>query len=399
MSEAAHSQRAHALLSASGADRWINCPPSARLTADEPERRSEYADQGTLAHELAEIKLRRRLTVCDDKERKRLDRVEFLKIKANPMYDTEMENTIQEYVERVEERFIAARAITPDAVILLEERLDFSEWVPDGYGTGDVVIIADDLIEILDLKYGKGIEVSAHDNPQMRLYGLGAWTAYGYLYDIQTIRMTIIQPRLDSISSCDMPLADLLDWAETVARPAAALAYDGKGEFNAGKWCKWCKVKATCRARSEANMLALQYEFKEPPLLSFDEIGSILYVAEQLKAWAKDVEEYAYQQALLGNLVPQWKLVEGRSNRKITDEGAAIAALIHANVPHAKFYKPQELFGITELEKQIGKKDLALHLAGLIDKPQGKPVLVPESDKRPAFNSVAQDFANINMEE
>ncbi|MFB0845739.1 DUF2800 domain-containing protein [Paenibacillus oleatilyticus] len=398
MTQQAHAERAHALLSASKAAQWINCPPSVRLQESIPDKRSEYANEGTLAHELAENKLRRRLLICDSKERKRLD-AELEKILANQLYCPEMENAVQEYADLVEGRFMAAKARSSDAIVLLEERLDFTEWVPDGYGTGDVVLIADGLMEIIDLKYGKGVPVSAAGNPQIRLYGLGAWSAYSYLYDIREMSMTIVQPRLDSVSTDTLPVDELLEWAETVVKPAAALAFAGEGTFKAGDHCRWCKVKATCRARADENMAALQHEFRDPALLSMEEIGSILHVAEQLKAWAKDVEEYAFEQAKTGNHIPQWKLVAGRSNRAITDKGAARAALEAAGLSHDQYLKPQELLGISELEKRIGKKEFAEMLGGLIVKPPGKPVLVPETDNRPELNSVEADFANVDMED
>ncbi|ASJ54230.1 hypothetical protein BP422_12135 [Brevibacillus formosus] len=394
MTQQAHAERAHALLSASGASRWINCPPSARLTEHIPENRSEYANEGTAAHELSEILLSRSLYPCNSKERKRMaDLLEQFKA-TNPYYGPEMENAVQDYVDVVNERFMEAKSRSSAALVLLEERLDYSEWVPDGYGTGDVVLISDVVLEVIDLKYGKGVPVSAVGNPQIRLYALGAWSAYGYLYDIQEVRMTIVQPRLDSVSSDTMSIEELTEWAESVVKPAATLADAGEGEFKAGDHCRWCKVKANCRARADENMKALAHEFKDPALLDNEEIGSILYITEQLKAWAKDVEDYAFEQAKKGNKIPQWKLVEGRSNRVITDKAAARFSFEIADVDMDKYLKPQELLGIGDMEKNIGKKELAKLLDGLIFKPQGKPVLVPETDKRPELNSIDGDFAD-----
>jgi len=398
MTQQAHAERAHALLGASKAEQWINCPPSARLQESIPDKRSEYAEEGTTAHELAEIKLRRRLTICNAAERERLDEA-LQKVKDSPHYSTEMENAIQEYIELVGERFMAAKARSSDAVVLLEERLDFSEWVPDGYGTGDVVLIADGVLEVIDLKYGKGVPVSAVGNSQMRLYALGAWSAYSYLYDIREVMMTIVQPRLDNVSTDSIPIDELLGWAEAVVKPAAELAHRGEGGYKAGDHCRWCKVKGNCRARADANLAALAYEFKDPALMTNEEIGSVLFITEQLKTWAKDVEEYAFEQAKAGNKIPQWKLVEGRSNRAITDKDAALAALEAAKLDPDKYLKPQELLGISELEKRIGKKELASLLDGLIIKPPGKPVLVPETDKRPELNSIEEEFANIDLED
>lgn len=399
MSTVAHAERAHALLSASGADRWINCPPSARLTESIPDKRSEYADEGTAAHEYSELRLRRRLTVLRAKERNELDKkIEEFKT-SNPFYSTEMENAVTDYVEFVEERHHAARARSADAIILFEERLDFTEWVPDGFGTGDVVIISDGVLEIIDLKYGKGVPVSAIGNSQLRLYGLGAYGNYSFLYDINEVQMTIVQPRLDTISTDSMAVDDLIEWAETVVKPAAALADAGEGEFKAGDHCRWCKVKGNCRARADANMEALAYEFKDPALLSLEEVGSILHITQQLAKWAGDVEEFAFEQAKAGHRIPQWKLVEGRSNRVITDKDVAWKTLEEAKLDDDKYLKPRELLGIGELEKRVGKKDLAKLIGDLIIKPPGKPTLVPETDPRPEMNSLEDEFANIDMED
>lgn len=398
MGAPAHAERAHALLSASKAAQWINCPPSARLQEGIPDKKSEYSEEGTLAHELAETKLRRRILPCNSKQREELDK-RLKEIQSNPLYTAEMENHIQEYVEFVCERYMEAFKRSQDVVVLLEELLDFSEWVPEGYGTGDVILISDRILEIIDLKYGKGVPVNAVDNPQIRLYALGAWSGYGFLYDIQEVRMTIYQPRLDSINTDTMTIEELLDWAENVVKPAAQLAYEGKGEFKPGDHCRWCKVKATCRARADENLKALQYEFQDPALLTLEEIGQILHIAQKLHEWAKDVEEYAFDRALAGERVPGWKLVEGRSNRIITNLEEAKERLAGAGLEPDVFLKPRELYGIRELEKRVGKKQLAEILGELIQKPPGKPVLVPETDKRPELNSIEHEFANVNWED
>lgn len=388
----AHAERAHALLGASGASRWINCPPSAKLQDSVEDKRSEYADEGTAAHEYAELKLRRKLTVCNAKQRKELDKAITKFIESNSYYNPEMENAVEDYVDLVEERFMEAKARSADAVVLLEERLDFTEWVPDGYGTGDVVLIADGVLEVIDLKYGKGVPVSAYENPQIRLYGLGAWNSWSYLYSIDEIRMTIAHPRLDSISTDAMPLGELIEWAEKVVKPAAALAFEGEGDFKSGDHCRWCKVKGNCRARADENMLAIGYEFRDPALMTLEEVGSILFIAQQLQTWAKDVEGFAFDQAKRGNRIPQWKLVEGRSNRAIKDKEAAKLLFKNAELDSEKYLKPQEMFGIGDLEKKIGKKQFTTLLGDLIIKPPGKPVLAPETDKRPEMNSIEGDF-------
>lgn len=394
MSAPAHNERAHALLGASKASQWLNCPPSAKLQETVPETESDFAKEGTVAHELAEVKLQILLVPNNSKRRKELEKA-LAKLKENSFYCSEMESATSDYTDIVAERFMAAKARSVDAVILFEERLDFSEWVPDGFGTGDVVIISDGVMEVIDLKYGKGVPVSAIGNSQMRLYALGAWQAYDFLYGVEEIHMTIVQPRLDSVSTDEMPISALLEWAETIVRPAAALAAIGEGEFASGDHCRWCKVKATCRVRADANMAALSYEFKDPALLSLEEVGSVLFVAEQLKTWAKDVEDYAFTQAKNGQRIPLWKLVEGRSNRSFTDKEAVKNKLLEAGYEAEKILKPQELVALGELENKIvGKKQFKELLSDLVIKPQGKPVLAPESDPRAELNSVDKDFAN-----
>jgi len=400
MTAPAHSERKHALLGASKASQWINCPPSPRLTEHIPDTRSEFADEGTAAHELSELRLQRRLTICDSKRRKELDQKMKTFLETNRFYGPEMETAVTEYCELVEERFMEAKARSKDAVILLEAQADFSEWVPDGKGIGDVVLISDGVMEVIDLKYGKGVPVSAFGNPQIRLYALGSWSEYCMFYDIQEVRMTIVQPRLDSITTDTMTVDELLAWAEETVRPAAALADAGKGEFKPGDHCRWCKVKGNCRARSDANMTAIAYEFQDPALLELDEIGAILPIAEQLQSWAKDVQGYAFDQAKAGQRIQGWKLVEGRSNRFITDKEVAKTKLIEAGYDPEKIMKPQELAAMGDLENKIvGKKKFASILGDLIVKPQGKPVLVVETDTRPELNSVETDFEGEDFDE
>ncbi|MCE3202495.1 DUF2800 domain-containing protein [Paenibacillus sonchi] len=392
MTAQAHSERAHALLGASKASQWINCPPSARLQEHFTETPSEYAEEGTAAHELSEQRLQRRLTLCDAKRRAELDS-KLEEFKQNRFYGPEMENAVSDYCDFVEERFMEAKARSFDAVILLEAQADFSEWVPDGKGIGDVVLISDGILEVIDLKYGQGVPVSAYGNPQIRLYALGAWAEYNLFYDIREVRMTIVQPRKDSVTTDSLTVEELLEWAENIVRPAAVLADAGEGEFAAGDHCRWCKVKGNCRARADANMAAVAYEFQDPALLTPDEIGAILAVAEQLQVWAKDVQGFAFDQAMKGQGIPGWKLVEGRSNRAITDKDSAWKVLEQHTIEPDKYLKPRELLGIGELEKRIGKKELAKLIGDLIIKPQGKPVLVVGTDPRSEINSAENDFA------
>lgn len=388
-----HASRKHALLSASGASRWINCPPSARLTEGMADKWSAYADEGTAAHEYAEIKLTRRLTKCNSADRERLDK-QAEALKTNRYYNAEMEACIQQYADLVEERFLEARSRSDseDATVLLEAKLDLTEWVPDGFGTSDVTIISDGVLEVIDLKYGKGVPVSAINNSQLRLYALGALSEFGWMYDIHTVRMTIIQPRLDSVSTDEISVEELNEWAESVVKPAASLAYAGEGEYKAGDHCRWCLAKGNCRARADENLKAIAYEFQEPALLSNEEIGPILHIAGQLQSWVKDVQEYALEQALRGEKIPQWKLVEGKSKRFITDTKKAAALLTEAGYSEDKLYKPRELRAMTALEKAVGKKNFAEILGDLITKQAGKPTLVAETDSRPELNSAEADF-------
>lgn len=388
-----HASRKHALLSASGASRWINCPPSARLTEGMADKWSAYADEGTAAHEYAEIKLTRRLTKCNSADRERLDK-QAEALKTNRYYNAEMEACIQQYADLVEERVLEARirSDSEDATVLLEAKLDLTEWVPDGFGTSDVTIISDGVLEVIDLKYGKGVPVSAINNSQLRLYALGALSKFGWMYDIHTVRMTIIQPRLDSVSTDEISVEELNEWAESVVKPAASLAYAGEGEYKAGDHCRWCLAKGNCRARADENLKAIAYEFQEPALLSNEEIGPILHIAGQLQSWVKDVQEYALEQALRGEKIPQWKLVEGKSKRFITDTKKAAALLTEAGYSEDKLYKPRELRAMTALEKAVGKKNFAEILGDLITKQAGKPTLVAETDSRPELNSAEADF-------
>lgn len=379
---------AHALLSASGAKRWLACTPSARLEAELPESTSVFAEEGSLAHELAEAYLRKALGKIKASEFNKL----LKPIYAHKLYSKDMDDYVGIYVDEVIRRLNEARAeCSEDAEVFVEQRLDFSKWVPEGFGTGDAIIIAGGIIEVVDLKYGKGVPVSAEDNPQMRLYGLGAYDEYDCLYDIQTVRTTIVQPRLDSISTEELSASDLVKWAEDEVKPRADLAFEGKGEFCAGDHCGFCKIKATCRARAEANLALEAYVDRSGPELTSEEIGEILFRADELQKWAKDVQAFALDQAEKhGIRYPGWKLVEGRSNRTYVDKDAVAAALLAAQIEEDTIYE-KSLLGITALEKAIGKgkvKEL-LEEAALIIKPVGKPTLAPLADKRPELNSLA----------
>ena len=383
----------HALLGPSGAKRWMSCPPSARLEEPFPDSSSEYADEGTLAHSLAETILR----YNNGEISKKAFSTRLNKIKADPMYNKEMQDYIEDYTQRIWEISNEVKASCPDARILFEQRLDISEYVPDGFGRGDVVIVADDLVDVIDLKYGKGVGVSAKGNPQLRLYGLGAYLEHSMLYDIQKVRMTIIQPRLENISTEELTVEELLDWAEKEVRPKAAQAYAGEGEFRVGDHCRFCKARVTCRARAEYNLELTKLDFVDPALLTDEEIGDVLRRADELDHWVKDITEYALAEALKGTKYEGWKLVEGTSRRKYTDMAKVISTVQDAGYPYDDITKPVEPITITDMTKLIGKKKFEELLSGLVIKPEGKPTLVPKSDKRPELNRVAeakQDFDN-----
>jgi len=381
---------AHALLSASGAKRWLACTPSARLEAELPESTSVFAEEGRLAHELAEAYLLKALGKIKTSEFNKL----LKPIYAHKLYSKDMDDYVGIYVDEVIRRLNEARAeCSEDAEVFVEQRLDFSKWVPEGFGTGDAIIIAGGIIEVVDLKYGKGVPVSAEDNPQMRLYGLGAYDEYDCLYDIQTVRTTIVQPRLDSISTEELSASDLVKWAEDEVKPRADLAFEGKGEFCAGDHCGFCKIKATCRARAEANLALEVYVDRSGPELTIDEIGEILFKLDEFKKWAEELKKYSLDQAENhGIRFPGWKLVTGKSNRTYVDAEKVAAALLNAEYSEDIIYE-KSLLGITALEKAIGKSKFKELLEDaqekLIIKPTGKPTLVPESDSRPELNSLA----------
>jgi len=368
----------HAILSASSAHRWLNCPPSAKLCADKEDTGSEYAREGSCAHELCEYKVRHFLLGEDAQNP--TENLDF--------YDTEMEDSTEEYFTYISELIDETKAHCKVPIVLVEQRLDFSRYVPKGFGTGDCVIVAADVLHVIDFKYGKGVEVSAENNPQMMLYALGALELFDCLYDIQEISMTIFQPRLNNVSKWRISKPALLAWAENTLRPIAELAAKGEGEFKAGEHCRFCKVKATCRKRAEYNLELAKYDFAVPDTLDTTEISAVLAKADELAAWAADVKEYALQQALSGVKFDGFKVVEGRSVRKYTDENAV------AQVVEKAGYQPYEtsVLGITAMTKMLGKKKFDELLGSLVVKPRGKPALVADSDKRAAIDLAAEDF-------
>lgn len=364
----------HALLGASSSARWLVCTPSARLEAMFPDEQSPYAAEGTVAHDLAEAILRHKL------EGKKLPKHD---------HSAEMVEAVNRYVDICEEKVNEARARSSDAEAMIEARLDFSRWVPEGFGTGDMVIVADGILEVIDLKYGKGVPVSAVENTQMRLYALGAYDVNEYLYDIKTVRMTIVQPRLDSVSTDELSVEELLDWGDEV-KPIAQQAWNGQGECTPCDYCNFCKARHTCRALADTCLAAFYKDGgKLNQLLTDQEVSDILSIKDLITKWIKGVYDFAYEKALAGEKQwPGYKLVEGTSRRTITDPDAAAKTLLDNGYKEEDIFKPRELEGITNLQKVLGKKGVTEYLEAYIDKPEGKPTLVPESDKRPAINTV-----------
>ena len=374
----------HALLSASSSHRWIECPPSARLCERVKEASTSFAREGSEAHELCEYKLR--TAVLGEKANDPTSSLEF--------YNDEMERCSNDYAIYISEIISGEKAEGNIPIILIEQQLDFSKYVPDGFGTGDCVIVSGSTLYVIDYKHGLGVLVSAEKNSQMLCYALGAYEALKDIYEIKNIVMTIFQPRRENLSTYELSIAELLDWGKNTLAPAAKLAYNGEGEFHPGSHCQFCKVKFTCRARAEHHTKLLSMDFREPELLSNDEIAEVLDKAETLSAWVNDIKEYALMQAVNGKQWNDWKVVEGRSNRKYTDE-----VLVADTVKNAGF-DPYEhkILGITAMTKLLGKNKFEDLLGGFIEKPKGKPTLVPMSDKRPALSKAA-DAADDFKEE
>lgn len=382
----------HALLSASGAHRWLECTPSAQLELQFPQSTSEYAEEGTAAHELCELTARYWLGEISEAEYEN-QRDELAKGKY---YNAEMQECANDYAKFVAEKTAAARETCEDAFTALEVRVDFSKYVKDGFGTGDCIIVSDNVLEIIDFKYGKGVRVEAAGNPQMKLYALGAYLEYNTLFDIDSVRMTIFQPRLSGVQSSDeITVKELLEWAEKYVKPRAKLAYKGEGEFAPSEEvCKFCRAKAQCKARADKN-LKLFDEAPDVLLLTPEDAGKILEQAGDIQSWLADLESLVSSTLLTGQPVEGWKMVEGRSNRRFADELKVVDAMKAAGYDESLLYE-RKLITLTQMEKDFGKKAVAETLGELIVKPQGKPTLAPAKDKRPEFRPEEQLLAEFD---
>ena len=359
----------HALLSASSSHRWLNCNPSARLEREFADRETTAAAEGTAAHALAEHKLKRRLKLRSERP-------------VSPFDTDEMETCTDDYADFVMEQVTKERRRDPDTQVFIEQRLDFSCYVPEGFGTGDCLIVSRGRIHIIDLKYGMGLLVDSEENPQMKLYALAALTQYEEQYQIKKVKLTIFQPRRENVSTWETSVAKLKKWATKELVPKAEKAFKGEGEYCPGEWCIFCKAAVKCRARAEDKLRLAQSEFKMPPLLTDAEIEDVLAKLPDIKKWADEIQEYALAKALAGKEWAGFKLVEGRSVRKFTDERAVVKAANAAG--YHDIYK-QSLISITEMEKLMGKAEFSKVLGALVTKPQGKPTLVPDTDKRQAI--------------
>lgn len=371
----------HAILSASGASRWMACTPSARLEEQFPDSTSEYAKEGTLAHELCELKVRKNLI---EPMHTRTYNSKLKKIKEHELWQDEMDKHTDTYLEYIQ-GLVHSYNCTP--AVMVEKKVDFSSYVPDGFGTADCIIIAEGTLHVIDFKYGKGVAVSAENNPQMKLYGLGAYLEYSFLYAISKVKMTIVQPRLDEvISEYEISTTELMEWAEEVVKPLADMAYKGEGTYIAGNHCKFCRAKATCRERARMNLETSKFDFKEPALLSDEEVGEALKMAQDLAKWAEDLKDYALAESLKGKLIPGWKAVEGRGSRVFTDNEEALKVLIGSGIDETMLYERKQLT-LAQIEKVLGPKQFKELVGDMVEKSPGKPTLVIETDKREAITN------------
>lgn len=379
----------HALLSASSSHRWLHCTGAPRLEATFPDTTSEYAKEGTLAHELCELKLKKYTTAMAKGTYTRA----YNKIKKNELWAPEMDETTDVYLEHIKSIMLSYK-VAP-VVVVIEKRVDFSQYVPEGFGTADCIILAGDTLHIIDYKHGKGVVVDADHNPQMMLYALGAMHDYSLLYKFNTIKMTIVQPRVNNISEFEMSSDELRKWGEEVVMPKAKEAYEMEGHtFEAGAWCGFCRAKAQCRTRCEHFDAMHVFTNQDPRLISLEDLGTYLEHGKDIESWYKDIKEYALSESLAGAEVPGWKAVEGRGSRAFQDGDTAIQTLINGGVDESILYE-RKVLTLAQIEKAIGKKEFNELVGDQVVKNPGKPTLVADTDKRPRITnqpSAAQVF-------
>ena len=386
----------HALLSPSSAGRWLACTPSARLGEKYPDTAGEAAKEGTIAHALGEALIRYEAEIIS--EETYLE--EISEIEQSEYYNADMQELMEEYKDYVMEAFQVAALRTPDAELIIEDKLDLTKWVMNGFGTADAQIIADGTLNIIDLKYGRGVRVGAEGNKQMMLYAIGAVEKAKIFYDIKEVTMTIYQPRLNNISTYALSVDELYRFAEEELKPKAAQAYEGKGDFAVGDHCRFCRAKPRCRAYADEQKKIAQYDFKNAEELSDDEIAEILTKADDVASWLKDVQSYALNVAVNeGKKFKGFKVVMGQSRRRYTNEDDVVSKLLESGFEEALLFE-KKLLGITAMEKTITKKKFNTLLGDLVEKPDGKPTLVDETDKRKEWDktqTAQDDFKNINI--
>lgn len=383
----------HALLNPSGAEIWSECTPAGRLQKLFDDTAGTAAQEGTLAHAIGELLLKFRLDRIIKKEYDKL----LAAFKNHPLFEPSMFDYCEDYAGFVMEQYAEALAHTPNAQIFIEKRLDLTRWVPEGFGTGDAIITANRWMIFVDLKYGKGVRVSAQKNKQLRLYGLGAVDEYEASFDFENIRMIIFQPRLDNISIEEMPLLDLLNWGDTFIKPRAKMAWEGTGPYVPGDHCRFCRAKITCKANAEYQLELAKYEFLKADLLDDFAIADVLERYDMFVNWIQAVEEFALAEAVKGRKWPGFKLVAGRSNRAYKSEVDVVNKLVSLGHAASDLYN-SKIKGLGDMEKQIGKTAFNKHVDPLLHKPPGKPALAPESDPRPVYNNTAaaiEDFKDI----
>lgn len=371
----------HALLSASGAHRWLHCTGSPLLEKDFPDSTSVYAQEGTLAHELCELKL---MAYTGEITKRKLTSMKN-KLMKSELWQPEMDSTSEAYLDYIKD---ITMSYTVKPVILTEKKVDFSRYVPEGFGTADCLILAGDTLHVVDYKHGKGVVVDADHNPQMMLYALGAMSELSLLYRFKFVHMTIVQPRVNNISEFTMSADELIEWGETVVKPKAEAAISGNGEFEAGDWCRFCRAKQQCKTRYESNdslypELSAQHD---PRLITLAELGEYLKRGRDMAAWLEDMKEYALSESLAGADVPGWKAVEGRGSRAFTDTDEAVDTLIKNGIDESVLYE-RRVLTLAQMEKAVGKKTFGELVGDLVVKNPGKPTLVEESDKRPRITN------------
>ena len=370
---------AHARNSPSALHRTLNCTPSLVLGEQFADEESSYAAEGSAGHALAEHLIKKHLKLRTKRP-------------VSDYYSDDLLEAVDDYVSFVIGEIEDAKHECKQPVFAVEQRVDISDYATDCFGTADMVIVTDKVVHIIDLKLGRGVEVNAVENPQLMAYGLGVLAMAEMLYDVETVRLTIYQPRINNYSSWDITPDDLKKWGEEILKPRSAMAMTGAGEFHAGSWCRFCKARNQCRARAEEFLKLAQMEFRQPALLSDAEIAEVLKVSDELAKWSADVYAYAQDQAIVhGKQWMGYKLVEGRSNRKYSSDAEVEQAAKSAG--YTDIYK-QSLIGVTEMERLMGKKEFARVLGQYVYKPQGKITLVPDSDKREAItqSTAAADF-------